>query len=275
MTRKECTPLECTCAANYFEVVFDYRERPAGEPVYSFTASKPYRRQMHQCHLCGHFVSRHKYDPSNLYEQDYVSSSYRDLNGLKKNFDRVISLPPEKSDNFGRSRCVHQFAERRYQGGVAKRTILDVGSGLCVFLHEMKQFGWDGTALDPDPRSCSHARSSVGVKALCGDFMNLDGLGNYDVISFNKVLEHVEEPVEMLRKARSHLKFGGFIYLELPDGEAAQQEGFNREEFFIDHLHVFSPASTCLLVQKAGGSILSFERLREPSGKFTLRTFMN
>ena len=46
-----------------------------------------------------------------------------------------------------------------------------------------------------------------------------------------------------------------------------------REEFFIEHYHAFSLASIGLLIEKAGLTILSIERLREPSGKYTLRAF--
>jgi hypothetical protein len=64
------------------------------------------------------------------------------------------------------------------------------------------------------------------------------------------------------------------VYVELPDGEGAATDGPGREEFFIEHLHVFSMASMCLLAARAGFSVQLAERLREPSGKFTLYAFM-
>jgi hypothetical protein len=63
------------------------------------------------------------------------------------------------------------------------------------------------------------------------------------------------------------------VYIELPDGEGASEEGPGREEFFIEHLHVYSTASTALLIQHAGLRTSRIERLREPSGKFTLFAF--
>ena len=97
----------------------------------------------------------------------------------------------------------------------------------------MKAAGWRGTALDPDPRAAAHARNVVGVNAVCGDFMTLADLGRFDAVTFNKVLEHVEDPVLMLARSRQHLADGGFVYIELPDGEAAAEDGPGREEFFI------------------------------------------
>jgi hypothetical protein len=65
----------------------------------------------------------------------------------------------------------------------------------------------------------------------------------------------------------------GIVYVELPDGEAAISEGAGREEFFIEHYHAFSMSSAALLARCAGFTPLLIERLREPSGKFTLRVF--
>ena len=78
----------------------------------------------------------------------------------------------------------------------------------------------------------------------------------------------------MLARAREILEPGGFVYVELPDGEGAAREGYHREEFFIEHFHVFSFASFSLLATAAGFTLMSLERIREPSSKYTLRGFL-
>jgi SAM-dependent methyltransferase len=139
----------------------------------------------------------------------------------------------------------------------------------------MKEAGWQCTALDPDERAARHAREVIEIEAVVGDFMELEtsALGTFDVITFNKVLEHVEDPVAMLERAKPLLAPGGFVYFEVPDGEAAAVEGAGREEFFIEHHHVFSPASLAFIMENAGLSLVQMNRLREPSGKFTICAF--
>ena len=66
----------------------------------------------------------------------------------------------------------------------------------------------------------------------------------------------------------------GLVYVELPDAEGAGADGPEREEFFIEHLHVFSMASLCLLAARAGFQVRSAVRLREPSTKYTLAAFL-
>ena len=143
-----------------------------------------------------------------------------------------------------------------------------------MFLARLKEAGWRCTALDPDPRAVAHARDVVGVEALCGDFMRIEPPGRYDLVAFNKVLEHVADPVAMLARSRDFLAPGGVVYVEVPDGEAAVREGPGREEFFIEHLWVFSAASLAVLAARAGLSVQRLERLREPSSKYTLRAFL-
>lgn len=259
------------CESTRFKNVFHYDAPPAGEVVFSASQSARYQRDILQCQGCAHYTSTHKMDLSKLYSGDYVSSTYKDAAGIARTFQKIISLDPKASDNVGRVQRIVDFMRTQ---GKSEGKALDVGSGLGVFPYALKKAGWDCTALDPDTRAVEHLKTTVGVQALCGDFLKLENAGSFDLITFNKVLEHVENPIAMLAKAASSLKPDGVVYIELPDGEMAATEGKGREEFFIDHWHVFSPASMDLLARKAGFKTISLERLREPSSKFTLRAFL-
>lgn len=268
--------LLCICGGRTFDKIFTYREPPEGEVRFDFGFAE-YRREIWRCNSCGHFLSVHDLDMSDLYRGRYVDSTYGE-DGLRKAFDRINSLDPSLSDNVGRVDRVIKFVsayfgERLGTGFIPE--VLDVGAGLCVFLHRLHHLtGWPCTALDPDPRAAEHAERNAKVKAVCADFMRADRLGRFDLITFNKVIEHVTDPVAMLARGVRHLKSGGVVYVELPDGEAAMAEGPGREEFFIDHHHIFSPGSLRVLAEEAGFDVSAIERLREPSTKFTLRGFL-
>ena len=273
------TGIHCPCGADRFTSVHMYFEPPAGEVAFP-RASAEYRRELFQCSLCRHFVSVHDMDgkEQSLYSGQYVDSTYGDAVGMRRTFDRIIGLPAGRSDNQGRVRRVLDFAQAHLPSNRQPWRVLDVGSGLCVFLHGMKGAGWRCTAVDPDARAVQHAREVVGVNAIRGDWMDIaPPADHFDLVTFNKVLEHVKDPVAMLGRAKDFLTPGGFVYVELPDGEAAAPpggEGYGREEFFIEHHHVFSLASVSLLAERAGFTALTVERLREPSTKYTLRAFL-
>lgn len=246
------------------ERLFEYDEPPEGETVVPVPEGSSYRRVMLRCPTCGHLLNEHDLDLEAIYTGDYMDAIYAG-DKLRQTFDRIMALPPERSDNVAR-------VER--MGAGEGRTVLDVGSGLGVFPARMKEAGWAVTALDPDPRSVEHTRQAIGVDAVCADFMKADGLGRFDLVTLNKVLEHVVDPVVMLARARDNVADGGTLYVELPDGEVAATLGPDREEFGIEHYHAFSMASMCLTATLAGFRVRSAARLREPSTKVTLYAFL-
>jgi hypothetical protein len=102
----------------------------------------------------------------------------------------------------------------------------------------------------------------------------IKAIKKFDVVSLNKVIEHSKVPVQMLTKARDFLAPDGLMYIEVPDAECALEEGPEREEFTIDHPHVFSISSLSICVERAGLKLISMERLKEASTKYTLRAFV-
>lgn len=265
----------CPCDGAAMEQAWTYAEPPEGETVFPALAGVPYSRQVSRCRICNHYISEHAMDLGDIYGGDYVDATYGG-DGQRAVFERIVSLPPERSDNHGRVRRVVDYAKTTLTAPHAESrrpTALDVGSGLCVFLHRLAAEGFDCVALDPDPRAADHAREVAGVAAVAGDFMEAQDLGRFDVVTLNKVLEHVADPVAMLARTTRFLNPGGFVYVEVPDGPAAAIDGKGREEFFIEHLHVFSPASLAMLVERAGLRLDRLDRMREPSTKYTLVAF--
>ena len=252
--------------------MFVYTEPPAGEIGFKRVPGQAYYREVWQFDLSRHFVSSHRMDVATGYAGDYVDATYADAAGMARTFARIIALPPERSDNAGRMRRLAAFAEGHFERAIGIR-LLDVGSGLGVFPWAVKHAGWTCTALDPDPRAVGQIQENVGVDTVCGDFMTVASPGRYDIVTLNKVLEHVPDPIAMLRRAHECLAPGGVVYIEVPDGETASLEGPGREEFFIEHLHVFSLVSLAMMANRAGFEPLLVERLQEPSSKYTLRAF--
>lgn len=257
------------CCSKQLSLAFEYTQPPLGENLFP-SLTDHYQRRFFTCQGCGHYLAQHDYDLAQLYEGDYNQSLYKG-DKLKMTFERILALPQAQSDNQGRVAYINQFCQDR--NDIQARKLLDIGSGTGVFPYLMAQHGWDCTASDPDAQVVAHLSQHAGLKALCGDFFKLEAQPGFELLSFNKVLEHVENPVAMLACARDWLKPAGLVYIELPDGEAAGAEGSDREEFFIEHYHAFSAASFCLLLRQAGFQLLSLERLREPSQKYTLRGF--
>ncbi len=266
--------MECPiCGNTSLRLIFSYTTPPAIETRYPGLDTGKYYRETWQCNQCLHFIAIQEIDLSVNYSGDYVTATYKDKAGVKRTFERIISLPAEKSDNKGRVERINEFSSR-YWGTYRNKSALDVGSGLGVFPYLMKKIGWAITALDPDQRAAEHILENAQVHTICGDFFKVDIQQKFDLITFNKVLEHVKEPIRMLAKSRDILAENGLVYVEVPDGDIAMLDGPGREEFTIDHLHIFSFISLATIADKAGFYPVFIERLKEPSTKYTLRAFL-
>ena len=259
------------CGSKSFKNRFEYKSPPVGETKFNLKKQK-YKRAYISCNLCGHWFSQHKINLNYLYSKEYMESTYKDK--ILKTFEKIISIPKKKSDNFGRISRIKKFSNKF----ICKKkniNLLDIGSGLGIFPHSVKKVGWNCTATDPDERSISHIKKRIGVKTIHGDFLKIKNLWKYNIITLNKVLEHVIDPITILNKAKKFLSKKGFIYVEVPDAEEASKRGKKREEFFIDHFHVFSKMSLIYMCKKADLKTIKIERINEPSGKFTLFAFIS
>jgi SAM-dependent methyltransferase len=264
--------LRCPCGERQTEAAAAYDAPPDGETRFDFR-SQPYRRAYQSCTLCGHWFGQHDLDLTSMYESAYVDATYGGGDGMRRRFETLMALPFGRSDNRGRVARILAFAPHR-TGAPVRPWLLDVGAGLGVFPAAMTESGWQVTALEKDRRMVEHLRSIPGVEALAEDVLELDPQthGPFDAVTFNKVLEHVEDPQPLLESAGRLLSRDGFVYVEVPD-VAASAVSPAREEFFVEHHHVFTPASLAMLAERSGLSVAAVERLREPSGKFTLRMF--
>jgi 2-polyprenyl-3-methyl-5-hydroxy-6-metoxy-1,4-benzoquinol methylase len=266
--------LRCSCKDCHLEPAFSYDAPPPGETGFDLQGQS-YRRRYQRCALCGHWFSHHDLDLSRLYERDYVDATYGGSDGLRQKFEQIMALAPEKSDNFQRVQRIRSFMHEHGLDKKASLRLLDVGSGLGVFPAAMQTIGWQATALETDTRTIKHLRGVVHVPTFDHRLDRLDpaAVRPFDLITFNKVLEHVEDPVDMLLSCKALLLHHGFIYVEVPD-VAAAEAGPEREEFFIEHHHVFSPASVAMMAMQAGFQVRMMRRIIEPSSKFSLIAFL-
>ena len=132
---------------------------------------------------------------------------------------------------------------------VGGREVLDVGCGLGYFSVQFHKLGARVTAVDLDERALAYLQSAHGIAARKMDVLRLDlPAGTYAVIFAGEVLEHIEQPLALLRRLRELLIPGGTLIISTPalegmftdtrgkrlghdDGtEKHARDGFRREE---------------------------------------------
>ena len=262
------------CRNSSFKTLKEITKKPSKETDFLIEKQK-YKRIIKKCKTCGIFLNMHDYDLDFLYNKIYNQKTYE--NNLTEHFDVIMSLPFSKSDNKQRVERINNYFIQKLKS-TKHISVLDVGSGLCVFLAELKKYYADVTCIDPSHKAIKHAKDYVGISnTIHGNFYDITIDKKYDLITFNKVLEHVKNPVEFLLKAKSLLNHNGCIYIELPDGDYASKSGgfIDREEFFIEHYSIFNLLSFEYLVNKSGLNIQQVQSIHEPSDKFTIYGFLS
>lgn len=233
-----------------------------------------YKRQVYQCGHCGVYFNRHGHIGADFYKGVYNQAVYN--HKLLEKYSRIMALPEEKSDNRRRVKRIKTFCDRLGWKPDGVR-VLDVGSGLCVFLGALKESGFRCYCVDPDPEAVRHAVENIKVEGgFAGTLEEWKTQEKFDLITFNKVLEHVEKPAAALAAARRFLTARGIVYVELPDGESALKNGnaVDREEFYIEHFTVFNEKSLRYLAEAAGFEVLEMVSIHEPSDKYTIYGFL-
>ena len=248
-----------------FTKIFHYKERPNYEKKFSINGK--YERAFYQCISCKHMYAAHKFNIKNLYSKQYLELTYKNVNGIHKRFKYVVKLKKSKSDNKNRAKRVDSFFLKK------NLDLLDVGSGIGVFLYEMKKKKWNVSGIEMDKRYVDYCKEFHKLKVYRKNLFKFKTKSKFNLISFNKVLEHVDNPIKLLKSSKKYLKKFGIIYIEVPDIKA-RIGGKNRQEFCVDHLHVFSKNSLKILADKCNMKILRMKTIHEPSSKYTLFAFL-
>lgn len=158
--------------------------------------------------------------------------------------------------------------------------LLDVGCGKGYFVKACVEQGIDAEGVDLSETGIRHAREVLKVKAHEGLLRNLKAqLGQFDTITCWATVEHLPDPVGMMRDMRDLLKPGGRLLLDTGVGDDWLDRLLPGCVQWFDppqHLFVFSVEGMRRALTKAGFEGIeidpSFDR---SAGRRMARTLRN
>lgn len=129
-------------------------------------------------------------------------------------------------------------------------SVLDYGCGYGGALIAFPDT-WERVGYDYDDVQLSFGRK-YGL-----DLRRIDSLGSlkkkFDVVMLNQVLEHVRDPIALLRSVQSLLKDDGILYIEVPGFETVIRENFDPRLIFKNaHRHYFCLSSLIKIASDVG-----------------------
>ncbi len=145
------------------------------------------------------------------------------------------------------------FLPRKVTGG----KLLDVGCAFGYFVELAKESGYDAYGFDPSTFAAKKAGALVGYKRIQEATIQDAKFpkASFDVITMFDVFEHLQDPLEDMRKLRSLLKPDGVILIATGDTKSLAARIMRRRwTFFIppQHIFFFDRHNVITLLHKAG-----------------------
>src|SRR5204862_6722418 len=125
--------------------------------------------------------------------------------------------------------------------GTARGRLLDVGCGRGELLLEAAARGFDVTGIDLSAHAVQTANERLGAPvAIDADLQSAAFPdGRFDVCMCSDVLEHVRDPIALLREIRRVLKPEGVLFLVTPAVDSSVARVMREAWFEIKPEHLF------------------------------------
>jgi len=195
-------------------------------------------------------------DMSSHYPDNYYSYSESGSQSGWEQFKKRMSV---RYAAFGGSALGRYFNKRdRYYDVESLRPlnlkadarILDVGCGSGYFLDALADAGFE-SLMGIDPYLSDELSSNPRLHQL--DIFQVDG--EFDVVTFHHSLEHLEDPIAVLEKAKQLLAPGGHCVIRVPTVSSEAWERYGIDWVQLDaprHFYLFSLKSMEKLATAAG-----------------------
>jgi len=220
-------------------------------------------------------------------ETYYVNQSFREGLFEKGYYDSVQSQAfKNRLDEYQNDPSVKvydrylQIVENRL--GVKPGNVLDVGSAFGTFLKVASNRGWKPHGVEYSQFSSSAAREHWGFEIFNGDITTSSYQnGQFDLITYWDVIEHVIDPRANLEKANALLKKGGKLLITTDNyqgmlsmiADVVYRLTFGKvkypiEKFYIPYnTYYFTPKNFKMLLRATGFKPVFFEKLDYPIDK--------
>jgi len=189
-----------------------------------------------------------------------------------ESYEPVRSLWVRLFEALNNRRTIGRLPDAIGSGG----QLLEIGVGSGSFLAYAKIRGYSPVGCDLSAAICRSVERNTGITMHCGPLESFSDEHLFDVVVMNHVLEHVSDPLALLKAVRVRLKPGGVLHLAVPNVEAweAKLPGWNSYEPY--HLLYFTTRTLRLAAEKAGFEIHHLTTHESFSGWFLaiLRTLL-
>lgn len=150
---------------------------------------------------------------------------------------------------------------------------LEVGCGPGIMLDILQRQGWQVKGLERSEQATEYARNVYNLDVVGENIENLSLNEKYDLIILFNVLEHITDPLTLIRECAKRLNPHGRVIVNVPNFDSWQAKWFRDMWLHLDvprHLFHFSKNSLQVLFNQAGLTIDSESYISIEHGPYGL-----
>lgn len=206
--------------------------------------------------------------------EQFYSSQYR----------KVPTLPVQSPEEHFYNKATQYDANNRVQFissylDIRSKSILEIGSASGSLLKKLMEHGCkEATGIELGKEFSEYARQR-GFKAFTRSIEELNLKNQYDAIVSFHTLEHVYDPMAVVRAVYTALKSNGWFLGEVPNQNDWRIQIFNDEvvkRFHYDpnHLYYYSPVTLTNYLKACGFSNIRLETVERYNSLVQLRNIL-
>lgn len=146
-------------------------------------------------------------------------------------------------------------------GGRLGGRVLEIGCSNGVFLDLFKEKKYETWGVEPS--ESAKIAGKKGHKIIRGFFESVSlPTGFFDLVIINHTLEHMDNPVEVLKKVHKVLKKDGVVFVDVPNfGSLSSKILGKRWPYLLpeEHKHQFTKESLTNLLINSGFKVIHWE----------------
>ena len=158
-----------------------------------------------------------------------------------------------------------QDDQRRFEmlkSVLVNRKVLDFGCGAAGFVRKAQLLAAEVVGVELESRVREYWGDSI---ELHGELENVRG--SYDLITAFHVVEHLPDPLAMMKELATRLKDQGRLVIEVPSSEDAlltlyENDAFQRFTYWSQHLFLFNAETLRRLAMQAGLRVISIQQFQ-------------
>tara|TARA_B100001057_G_scaffold304808_1_gene304929 strand:- start:6487 stop:7323 length:837 start_codon:yes stop_codon:yes gene_type:complete len=263
------------CGGKNYKLIFNYTNPDKYEKQIGIIKyKKKFNRKIYCCKSCDMYFSNYIFfnNPMDkIYENEYRKDRKDDPMVLLK---KIVKLGFKNSETKQRIALIREniknFENSKMIKIQKKRKLLDIGGASGIFAFEFKNKNWSSTILDPSKQG--NFIKKLKVKYIQKKFDNRFKMKKkYDLVTLIYTLEHILDPVKIIKNARKMINKNGLLYIEVPHSIAFKYFNKSNDIFNSCHLWFWNSFNLSMMLNNLGFEIFLIKTEKEIRGHYSLK----